>query len=67
MSKAKSLSARTAVFRAAQMVTPRELRQEKFSYLQQYKCCPPPIGLLIFTLVEATSPSLLLIPLFFKG
>lgn len=52
MSRAKHMRARSVIFRAAQMVTAKEQREEKFSYLQQYSCCPPPVFLLILTLAE---------------
>ena len=52
MTKAKNMKMRGVMFRAAQVVVPKSHREEQFSYLQQYTCCPPPIFIILVTLIE---------------
>lgn len=41
-----------AMLRAGQMVVPRGQREEKFSYLEQYTCCPPPFAMIVLSVIE---------------
>lgn len=52
MSKAKRLRMRAVMFRAAQMVVPKSSRTVPFSYLQQYNCFPPPIFMILISILE---------------
>lgn len=52
MTKAKQMRLGTAALRAAQVVIPKSQREETFNYLKEYNCLPPPIFLVIITIVE---------------
>uniref|UniRef100_A0A0N5AZW2 Rhomboid protease n=1 Tax=Syphacia muris TaxID=451379 RepID=A0A0N5AZW2_9BILA len=52
MSKAKKMRMRRVMFLAAQMVLPRNVRTQKFTYLQQYNCFPPPLFMLFISVIE---------------
>ncbi|KJH43022.1 peptidase, S54 family [Dictyocaulus viviparus] len=55
MSRVKRHRLLHLMFRAAQFVVPRSKRVEPFSYLQKYRCCPPPIFMAIISLIQARS------------
>ena len=40
------------MLRAGQLVVPRSQREEKFSELEQYTCCPPPFFMIVISIVE---------------
>jgi hypothetical protein len=48
----------TAMLRAGQMVVPKSQREEKFSELEQYTCCPPPFFMIVISVVEVESAHL---------
>ncbi|KAK6743361.1 hypothetical protein RB195_010552 [Necator americanus] len=52
MSQVKRRRLLHLMFRAAQFVVPRSQRTEPFDYLQKYKCCPPPIFMLIVSIIQ---------------
>lgn len=52
MTKAKDMRGKRMILRSAQMVSPKSQREEYFSYLEQYNCLPPPVFMLIITIVE---------------
>uniref|UniRef100_A0A7I4YAS0 rhomboid protease n=2 Tax=Haemonchus contortus TaxID=6289 RepID=A0A7I4YAS0_HAECO len=52
MSRVKHLRLRHLMFRAAQFVVPRSKRTEHFDYLQKYKCCPPPLFMVIISIIQ---------------
>ncbi|EYC30197.1 hypothetical protein Y032_0005g2505 [Ancylostoma ceylanicum] len=52
MSRVKRRRLLHLMFRAAQFVVPRSKRTEPFDYLQKYKCCPPPIFMLIISIIQ---------------
>ncbi|VDM75682.1 unnamed protein product [Strongylus vulgaris] len=52
MSRVKHRRLLHLMFRAAQIVVPKSKRTEPFDYLQKYKCCPPPIFMLIVSIIQ---------------
>ncbi|TKR68033.1 hypothetical protein L596_024082 [Steinernema carpocapsae] len=52
MVKAKRMRMRHVLFRAAQLVVPKSQRTSKFSYLLQYRCCPPPLIMIMATIAQ---------------
>ncbi|WKY00243.1 hypothetical protein Q1695_014805 [Nippostrongylus brasiliensis] len=52
MSRVKRQRLLHMMFRAAQLVVPRSKRTEPFNYLQKYKCCPPPVVMLIVSIIQ---------------
>ncbi|KAK6052689.1 peptidase, S54 family, partial [Cooperia oncophora] len=52
MSQAKHRRLLRLMFRAAKFVVPRSKRTEPFDYLQKYKCCPPPVFMLIISIIQ---------------
>lgn len=52
MAEIKQLRAKYAMLRAAQMVVPEKQRDEEFSYLEQYNCMPPPLFMILITIIE---------------
>uniref|UniRef100_F1L286 rhomboid protease n=1 Tax=Ascaris suum TaxID=6253 RepID=F1L286_ASCSU len=52
MSKAKKMHMHSVMFRAAQLVVPRNNRTAPFSYLQQYNCFPPPLFMILLTVTQ---------------
>ncbi len=55
MSKAKQMRMRQVMFRITQLLVPKSLREEQFSYMQQYTCLPPPLFLLFVTVIQVQS------------
>ncbi|GMS88260.1 hypothetical protein PENTCL1PPCAC_10435 [Pristionchus entomophagus] len=55
LSRAKRLHLRHVIFRAAQMVVPKGKRAEHFDYLQKYKCCPPPLFMLLISILQVAA------------
>uniref|UniRef100_A0A0M3IL34 Rhomboid protease n=1 Tax=Ascaris lumbricoides TaxID=6252 RepID=A0A0M3IL34_ASCLU len=55
MSKAKKMHMHSVMFRAAQLVVPRNNRTAPFSYLQQYNCFPPPLFMILLTVTQVCS------------
>ncbi|PAV71576.1 hypothetical protein WR25_20531 [Diploscapter pachys] len=52
MSQTKNYRLRHAMFLAAASVVPKSRRTEPFAYLQQYKCCPPPLFMIIISIIQ---------------
>ncbi|PIO63007.1 peptidase, S54 family [Teladorsagia circumcincta] len=52
MSRAKHRRVLHLMFRAVQFVVPKSKRSEPFDYLQKYKCCPPPVFMLIISIIQ---------------
>ncbi|KAK6014319.1 EF hand [Ostertagia ostertagi] len=52
MSRVKHRRLLHLMFRAAQFVVPKSKRTEPFDYLQKYKCCPPPVFMLIISIIQ---------------
>ncbi|ULU01932.1 hypothetical protein L3Y34_001903 [Caenorhabditis briggsae] len=52
MSKCKGYRLREYLFKAALTVTPRNQRIHVFSELQRYKCVPPPLFLILVSIVQ---------------
>ncbi|CAI2348371.1 unnamed protein product [Caenorhabditis sp. 36 PRJEB53466] len=52
MSKCKGYRLREYLFKAALTVTPKSQRIAVFSKLQQYKCVPPPLFLILLSIIQ---------------
>lgn len=52
MAQAKQMHMRRAILYAARSVLPRSQQTDQFRYLLQYNCFPPPVFMLVITIIQ---------------